>query len=112
MLIPETAARNRDRSALYLGAAGGYVLPFIFLALKLARKRVLSDKRCRACSHVASSTLLTDSDTELTCVSDPGEAVGISDEDEPDPATAAPSADQATVVIHTASVPASPDSTT
>ena len=75
--------------------------PSFFLVLNLARERVLSDKRCRACSHVASSTLLTDSDTELTYVSDPGEAVGISDEDEPNPATAAPSADQATVVIHT-----------
>ncbi len=112
MLIPETAARNRYRSALYLGAAGGYVFPPFLFFLNLVRKRVLSDKRCRACSHVASSTLITDSDTKLTYVSDPGEAVGISVAHEPDPATAAPSANHATVMIDIASVPASPDSAT
>ena len=52
-----------------------------FFVLKLARKHVLSDKRCRACPHVTSSNLLTDSGTKLTDVSDPGEAVGVSVED-------------------------------
>lgn len=69
---------------------------------------VPSGERFGACSHATSFPLLTDSDAKLTDVSDPGEAVGASGQDERDPATATPFVDPATVIMDTGSRPSVP----